>query len=537
MSPRLSARSCCLLLLLYLGACRVAGAPAEPSATARAPADTPAAVAQGTAPPALTATTTASATNTATPAPSATATVTATELPPLRIAVPSGWRLEATAAASALAGPPGWQVVVDDDPRRLFESRQVDAALLPDDAGIPAGQLPLALAVPFSSDWDEATWDEALAIQNEGHPFVTVLSWHELAPRQRPLRVAGKHIADVDYPLQQPWSIHTAAEWQAAGAAFAGALQQLARPGDSRLAAVGDIMLDRALGDAVTAGDIAFPFARVADLLQEADYTVGNLESALGDTGEAAAKSYTFRAPPAAAQSLAWAGFDLVSLANNHALDFGPAALLQGISLLAKEGIATVGAGAGDEEARRPHVTEINGIRFAFLGYVHVPVEGRAPYFDTASWRAIPGVPGLAWADPDHVAADVATIRNAVDVVVVILHSGYEYVPSPSPEQAAAARAAVDAGASLVIGHHAHILQGVEFRASGAIVYGLGNFAFNITGPPQTVILNAWFDEQGLRQLAFQPAIIQGSGQPAPVTGAEAAAIRRQIYGLSGSFD
>jgi poly-gamma-glutamate synthesis protein (capsule biosynthesis protein) len=299
------------------------------------------------------------------------------------------------------------------------------------------------------------------------------------------------------------------------------------------MAAVGDVMLDRTLGDVVASGDIGFPFAFVADLLQRADFTVANLESALGDGGEPAAKSYTFRAPPEAAQAVAQAGIDLVSLANNHALDFGPQALLQGMALLEQEGISVVGAGEDLERAHRPHLVTLNGMSFAFLAYVNVPVEGRAPYFDTASWTAGPQTPGMAWARPDLITADVSDIRKSVDHVVVILHSGYEYVEAPSPEQVAASRAAIDAGATLVIGHHAHILQGVEFRGEGAIVYGLGNFAFNIDGSPETAILNAWFDKRGLRQIRYLPAIINPAGQPQPLPGDEAALIRSRIYSLS----
>jgi poly-gamma-glutamate synthesis protein (capsule biosynthesis protein) len=96
-----------------------------------------------------------------------------------------------------------------------------------------------------------------------------------------------------------------------------------------------------------------------------------------------------------------------------------------------------------------------------------------------------------------------------------------------------AAEAAMAAGATLVIGHHAHILQGVAFKPQGAIVYGLGNFAFTIDGDPQTAILNVWLDRNGIRQIEFVPAIIQIGGQPRLATPEEAAAIRQQIYRLS----
>ena len=244
-------------------------------------------------------------------------------------------------------------------------------------------------------------------------------------------------------------------------------------------------------------------------------------------------KSYTFRAPPAAASSLARAGFDVVTLANNHALDYGPAALRQGMSLLQSEGLRTVGAGTNAAAARRPALMTVKGVTLAFLGYVHVPVEGRPPYFDTQSWTATETTPGLAWAIPEQIQADVAAARHEADHVVVFLHSGYEYVPGPSEPQRTAARAAIAAGATLVIGHHAHILQGVEFRETGAIVYGLGNFAFTIDGPPQTAILNVWLDREGLRQIEFVPALVGSDGQPRLAQGEEAAAIRRHVYSLT----
>lgn len=486
-----------------------------------------------------------------TPLPSVTASLTPTATPTApvlrRIAVPSAWELEVQEAVTALENREQWQIVIAGEPAQLLQEGQVDAALAVDGAiaagamagaeSYAAGQRPLALTVPFQHEWDGVTLAEAIEIRESGHPFVVALPWDELTPARRALRIDGVHIADPDYPLQQQWLLYVTAEAGKSAAPLATALQGAAGARDVQLAAVGDIMLDRQLGAAIAGGDLAFPFLFVADLLQSADFTIGNFESALGDVGQPASKSYTFRAPPAAARSMALAGFDLVTLANNHALDYGPDALLQGLGLFEEAGVATVGAGANLDEAREPYLAVVNGIQFGFLAYVAVPVEGRAPYFDTASWTAGDDAPGLAWADPDLVAADVRALRETVDHVVVNLHSGYEYLAAPSPEQMAAARAAIDAGATLVVGHHAHILQGVEFRGEGAIAYGLGNFAFNITGPPQTAILNAWFDENGLRQLDFYAAVIQGSGQPAPASVEDDAAIRRQIFSLSGPLN
>jgi poly-gamma-glutamate capsule biosynthesis protein CapA/YwtB (metallophosphatase superfamily) len=167
----------------------------------------------------------------------------------------------------------------------------------------------------------------------------------------------------------------------------------------------------------------------------------------------------------------------------------------------------------------------------AFLGYVNVPVEWRG--FDTRAWEATADSPGLAWGDPEIIAEDVMAARPHVDLVIVILHSGYEYIAEPSPDQMAAARAAIDAGADMVIGHHAHILQGIEFYNGKVIAYGLGNFAFEIDGDPETALLNVWLDRRGVRQMEIVPAVIRFGGQPRLAHDWEAPAIRQQVYTLT----
>jgi poly-gamma-glutamate synthesis protein (capsule biosynthesis protein) len=297
------------------------------------------------------------------------------------------------------------------------------------------------------------------------------------------------------------------------------------------IAAVGDIMLARYLGDQIWRGYIDYPFAAVRESLFSADFTVGNLECALGDSGEPQPKSYTFQAPTEAAETLARAGFDLVSLANNHALDYGETSLLEGIDLLSAQSIGTIGAGINADAARKPVITTIDGIKVAFLGYVNVPNEYRG--YQMVKWEAGPEKIGVAWGHPELIAADVTAVAPDVDHVIVMLHSGFEYQIAPSAPQVAASQAAIDAGATLVIGHHAHILQGVEFYGDGIIVYGLGNFAFEIDGDPSTTILNVWLDQDGVQLVTFEPAVIQVGGQPRLATEAEAPAILEQIAARS----
>jgi poly-gamma-glutamate capsule biosynthesis protein CapA/YwtB (metallophosphatase superfamily) len=446
-------------------------------------------------------TTTPSTTETAVPAP--------TSLPIISIYLPPQWQAIAPQTLNRLnetASAFHWQLNTNE--------QDADIRLNNSEEGIPLYQEPLALVVPFNATWDNTDQITAEGIIENGHQLVKVMPWRTIHRTQKAMRIDGSFPTDIDYPFHETWSLMADAGYETAVSTAIPILQETMADPAIHLAAVGDIMLDRTLGTVIADGGIEFPFKLVAEPLQNADITIGNLETALGDIGEPVEKSYTFQSPPAAAESLAWAGFDIISLANNHAMDYGPDALLQGIELLKAQNIMPIGAGSNAAQARAPHILNVNGTAVAFLGYVHVPVEARGNYFDTAIWTATETTPGLAWAIPEEIVEDVTAVQSQADLIVVVLHSGYEYVEPPSEEQTAAAHAAIDAGADIVIGHHAHILQAVEFYKNGVIAYGLGNFAFNIDGDPNTAILNVWLDENGVRQFEFIPAIIQYGGQP-----------------------
>jgi poly-gamma-glutamate synthesis protein (capsule biosynthesis protein) len=447
---------------------------------------------------------------------------TNTPLPPLNLAVPAGWQTTIDEIVANATTSRIWQIVPADQP--------ATAELIENGAGQLVWQEPIALAVPFTTEWEFITQADAEAILANGHPLATVLPWSALTPDLKPLRVDGRHPTDPDYPFHNRLTLQS--EGNEAAELLPILRVALAPEPIVHLASVGDIMLDRGLGIVIQGGNLAYPFAKVAPLLQGADITVGNMESAMGDVGTPASKSYPFRAPPVAAQALALGGFDVVSLANNHAMDYGPEALLQALDLLQAQGVAPIGAGADFDAAHTPHLTQVNGLSLAFLGYVNVPVEARSA-FDTAVWTATETSPGLAWGTPDVIAADVTAVRPQADLVIVVLHSGYEYIEEPSEQQMAAAHAAIDAGADLVIGHHAHILQGIEYYNDGVIVYGLGNFAFEIDGAPETAVLNVWLDQNGVRSLELIPAIIQKGGAPRLAESWEAAPILRQVYFLT----
>ncbi|MCZ7574741.1 MAG: CapA family protein [Ardenticatenaceae bacterium] len=272
-----------------------------------------------------------------------------------------------------------------------------------------------------------------------------------------------------------------------------------------QLMAVGDVMLARSIGARIQRQGPEVPFAAVAPTLNQADLTVANLECSISDRGQPQPKAYTFRAPPAAAESLALAGIDVVSLANNHAMDYGSEALADTLQLLDQRGVAAVGAGANAAAAHAPVVVERHGLKIAFLAFVDVPVEGGG--FDTRRWVATATEPGVAWADVASIAADVAAARAEADVVVVLLHFGFEGRSEPGPAQRDQAHAAIDAGASLVLGAHPHVLQPVEAYHGGVIVYSLGNFVFDgFQGVANTsTIFVATLTREGVQDFSFIP--------------------------------
>jgi poly-gamma-glutamate capsule biosynthesis protein CapA/YwtB (metallophosphatase superfamily) len=292
-----------------------------------------------------------------------------------------------------------------------------------------------------------------------------------------------------------------------------------------RFMAVGDLMLGRSVGERIQAVGPDVVFSGVAATLGQADLLAGNLECVISDQGQPQAKSYTFRAPLAAIKSLAATGFDVLSVANNHSMDYGPAGLADMLARLRDAGLSSVGAGADAEAARAPVLLERNGVHIAFLAYVNVPVEGRTN-FDTRIWAADVARPGVAWAEPQVIAHDVASAKTLADVVVVLLHVGLEGRVEVNSIQRALAHAAVDAGASLVIGSHSHTLQPVERYKDAIIAYGLGNFVFDDFTIPSnySAIFTATLTPHGVDSYSWVPVVVV-NGLPRLATSDEAAVI------------
>ncbi|HBC94428.1 MAG TPA: hypothetical protein DCZ10_16390 [Pelotomaculum sp.] len=221
------------------------------------------------------------------------------------------------------------------------------------------------------------------------------------------------------------------------------------RSNDLALNFAGDTTLAWCFEDAA-GDDLTYAFAD-AGWFGAADITMVNLENAITDRGYKAPKQFNFRMPPKYTQVLLNGGIDIVNLANNHVWDYGTIGLQDTIAYLDTAGIEHVGAGESIDAAAAPAIIEVKGKRIGFLGF----------YFNEG-----------------NVEEGVAALRQKSDVVVVNFHWGTERSNYPDGYQVALAHRAIDAGADLVIGHHPHVLQGMERYKGGVIAYSLGNFVF-----------------------------------------------------------
>ncbi|MFH1841535.1 MAG: CapA family protein [Candidatus Nealsonbacteria bacterium] len=236
--------------------------------------------------------------------------------------------------------------------------------------------------------------------------------------------------------------------------------------------AVGDIMLNRGVEYMVEeegGKDFKYPFLRIKDYLDKSDILFGNLEGPISDKGEKVGSIYSFRADPKAVEGLVFAGFDILSLANNHILDYQKTALEDTISILEENGIIYTGAGVLAEEAFSLKIIESKGVKIGFFSYTNLGSE---------TWKNI----GVAWVSEEDfkkVKEDISSAKEKVDVLIVSLHAGEEYQEEPTDFQKSFSEMAIDAGANLVLGHHPHVVQRVEKYNSGWIAYSLGNFVFD----------------------------------------------------------
>jgi poly-gamma-glutamate capsule biosynthesis protein CapA/YwtB (metallophosphatase superfamily) len=239
----------------------------------------------------------------------------------------------------------------------------------------------------------------------------------------------------------------------------------------TRILCGGDVMLSRYVGArALRQSDPASPLRDLAPLLSSADIAFVNLEAPFSDHGRRVEKGMIFKAEPEMIEALRVAGIDVVSTANNHARDCGSYGVDFTLDWLARNGIAAAGTGHTAEQAHQGAVIERNGHRYGFLAYTYDQSNGNHPDQDDRI---------AMLSDPRRMAADVSSLRSRADAVIVSMHAGVEYQKQPNAEQRRFAHAAIDAGASVVVGAHPHVTQPIESYRDGVIFYSLGNLVFD----------------------------------------------------------
>lgn len=277
----------------------------------------------------------------------------------------------------------------------------------------------------------------------------------------------------------------------------------------------GDIMMNRGVEWAIKKygnGDWKFPFLKIADYLNEVDILFGNLEGPISDKGVKVGSIYSFRANPKAIEGLIYAGFDILSVANNHVFDFGREAMEDNFLRLKEAGIDYVGGGFSETEAYSPVIKEIKGIKIAYLAYMNL---------GSKYWAAKENQSGIAWLY-DKIVKNIKIAKEKANIVIVSMHFGEEYQSQPSSEQKYFARLAIDSGADLVVGHHPHVIQPIKKYKEGYIAYSLGNFVFDQGFSEATkkgLLLEIIIEDGKIKNVIptevkinefFQPEIIEG---------------------------
>ncbi|MFA6272009.1 MAG: CapA family protein [Patescibacteria group bacterium] len=290
--------------------------------------------------------------------------------------------------------------------------------------------------------------------------------------------------------------------------------------------AVGDIMLSRDVDTKMQKyNDYNYPFLKTAELLESADITFGNLESPITPGRKINTNEMVFRADPESVEGLQLAGFDLVTLANNHTLNFGKEGLSDTFKYLDSAGIEYMGAGESVKDAYQPYVKEIKGMTFAFLAYSYAS----SPVSDYNSEEQNPT---LTFMDFDKMKQDVADASDIADFVIISMHDGYEYQFTPNQHQKDFAHAAIESGADLVVGHHPHVVQTMEKYQDGYIIYSLGNFVFDQMWSQETregMIAEITFSKEGISGFEFFPVVIEDYAQPRFANSEEASAILERL--------
>ena len=293
----------------------------------------------------------------------------------------------------------------------------------------------------------------------------------------------------------------------------------------------GDVLLASGVGHAIALHGSDYPWRETSELLRNSDIAIANLECPVGRGGNSEPnKEFTFRAAPETLSGAVNAGVDIFTLANNHVLDFGRAAFAETLLNLEINGIKYTGAGISVEEAWRPALVESNGYKVAVLAFSRVIPGGH--------WVAGKNWPGVADGfDLKMIAGNIKDAERVADETIVSVHWGNELDDFPDQREIDLAHMMVEAGADIVIGHHPHVLQGIEIYRGKIIAYSLGNFIFTPGSPKarEGAILQVISNGEGGYSASIIPTFI-GDGSTMLLDGAGRKRVLDKMNRLSVPF-
>lgn len=283
------------------------------------------------------------------------------------------------------------------------------------------------------------------------------------------------------------------------------------------IAIVGDMEIDRESPESA--------FTKVLPALEEADLRFGGLEASLSEKGEPLTGKIVMRHPPRMIEGYLAGGFDVLAFASNHCMDYGIEPFVETMGLLDHKGIQFTGSGRTIQEARTPAIVDRNGTRISFLSYVlELPLGwGAQPErAGVAPIRQDPlyGPPYVNEEDLEAMVEDIERTRSEVDVLLTSFHWGSSQSRTLTLSQQAVAHAAIDAGSDFVIGHHPHILQGVEVYRDRPIFYALGNFVLDHDHPMfkptvrESIFVRILIKGKKITRVSFKPVLIESDGSP-----------------------
>ena len=297
--------------------------------------------------------------------------------------------------------------------------------------------------------------------------------------------------------------------------------------------AVGDIYLGGSAAPYLKQNSYLYPFEPTKSILKDSDIAVANLEAPLTRrTAPFMEKEFILKIDPDATGAIKAAGFDVVTLANNHIMDYGQDGLQDTINFLDKADLKHAGAGRDLKDARMPAIISIKNKKIAFLAYSKVFPE---------EFYATKESGGTAQGIFEYVRYDIIEIKKQVDFVIVSFHWGEELMKYPKEYQIKLAHLSIDSGASVIIGHHPHVLQGIERYKNGLIFYSLGNFAFGSISQsmPEGMIVIVKFSNNRIGSAEFIPLNVNNKEvlfQPKPFQGERAENAIKNIQEISDRF-